>query len=200
MVIEAAIFADLPANPLVYRPTHSPASVQPTNLSIQTGKGATVQLFVYPGHQGASVPNNVYLIRTPDDFTVMHTGDQSEDLDWAWLDTSILPLLTLVRSFDSPFVQLSLDTGHALIMHHCGGPTPDQWVYEAGATVGHLHLQDVDGQLDRHWPPGMGNVKWAALFEALSTLDHLPRLLLELKDAHKMPQAMHYLGKLGLAQ
>ena len=87
MVIEAAIFADLPANPLVYRPTHSPASVQPTNLSIQTGKGATVQLFVYPGHQGASVPNNVYLIRTPDDFTVMHTGDQSEDLDWAWLDT-----------------------------------------------------------------------------------------------------------------
>lgn len=115
-------------------------------------------------------------------------------------DTSILPLLTLVRSFDSPFVQLSLDTGHALIMHQYGGPTPDQWVYEAGATVGHLHLQDVDGQLDRHWPPGMGNVNWAALFEALSTLDHLPRLVLELKDTRKLPQAMHYLGGLGLAQ
>ena len=115
-------------------------------------------------------------------------------------DTAITPLLSLVQSFNSPFVRLSLDTGHALIMHQYGGPMPDQWVREAGAWVGHLHLQDVDGHLDRHWPPGLGNVNWAALFEALSTLDHLPRLLLELKDAHKIPQAMHYLGKLGLAQ
>lgn len=115
-------------------------------------------------------------------------------------DNSIAPLLSLVRSFNSPFVQLSIDTGHALIMHQFGGPTPDQWVREARATLGHLHLQDVDGHLDRHWPPGMGNVNWQALFEALSELDYQPRLVLELKDVGKIPQAMRYLGRLGLAK
>lgn len=115
-------------------------------------------------------------------------------------DNSITPLLSLVRSFASPFVQLSLDTGHALIMHQFGGPMPDQWVSEAGALLGHVHLQDVDGHLDRHWPPGMGNVNWQALFAALGTLQHLPRLVLELDDAGKIPQAMHYLAELGLAK
>ena len=63
-----------------------------------------------------------------------------------------------------------------------------------------MHLQDVDGHLDRHWPPGMGNVNWQALFEALSELDHVPRLLLELKDAGKIPQAMRYLESIGAAK
>ncbi len=115
-------------------------------------------------------------------------------------DTAITPLLTLVRSFNSPFVQLSIDTGHALIMHQYGGPMPDQWVREGSAVLGHLHLQDVDGHLDRHWPPGLGNVNWHAIFEALGALDHLPRLLLELRDVGKIPQAMNYLSGLGLAQ
>lgn len=115
-------------------------------------------------------------------------------------DTAITPLLTLVRSFDSPFVRLSIDTGHALIMHQFGGPMPDQWVREGGDLVGHLHLQDVDGHLDRHWPPGMGNVNWQAVFAALSELDHLPRLLLELRDPGKLAQAMNFLSGLGLAK
>lgn len=115
-------------------------------------------------------------------------------------DNAVAPLLALVRSFNSPFVQLSLDTGHALIMHQYGGPMPDQWVSEGGTDLGHLHLQDVDGHLDRHWPPGMGNVNWQALFAALSKLDHLPRLVLELNEANKIPQAMNYLSGLGLAK
>jgi L-ascorbate metabolism protein UlaG (beta-lactamase superfamily) len=39
-----------------------------------------------PGHQGKDVINNCYLIRAQDGFTVMHTGDQSNDEDFAWLD------------------------------------------------------------------------------------------------------------------
>lgn len=115
-------------------------------------------------------------------------------------DNSITPLIALVRSFNSPFVRLSIDTGHALIMHQFGGAMPDQWIREGAALLGHLHLQDVDGHLDRHWPPGMGNVNWHAVFEALSELDHLPRLLLELRDTDKIPQAMRYLSALGVAQ
>ena len=115
-------------------------------------------------------------------------------------DTNITPLLFLVQSFSSHFARLSLDTGHALIMHQFGGPLPDQWVRETAEVLGHLHLQDVDGHLDRHWPPGMGNVNWQALFEALSELDHVPRLLLELKDAGKIPQAMGFLESIGAAK
>lgn len=46
----------------------------------------------------------------------------------------------------------------------------------------------------------MGNVNWQALFEALSELDYQPRPVLELKDVGKIPQAMRYLGRLGLAK
>ncbi len=94
-------------------------------------------------------------------------------------DTNPRPLITLVKSFDSELVRLSVDTGHAFIAHRLGGPPPDQWVREAGDMLHHLHLQDTDGNADRHWEPGDGSVNWFAVFEALSELDHDPRLILE---------------------
>jgi L-ascorbate metabolism protein UlaG (beta-lactamase superfamily) len=56
-------------------------------VPIQSGK-QTLKVMAYPGHQGESVANNVYLITTPEGFTVVHTGDQSgaegpgSDFDW----------------------------------------------------------------------------------------------------------------------
>ena len=115
-------------------------------------------------------------------------------------DTNPRALLDLVRSFDTPAVQMSLDTGHALISHRIGGPTPDQWVREAGPLLGHLHLQDSDGQLDRHWAPGDGGLNWFALFEALGALGHQPRLLLELRDPQAIGRGAAYLAERGLAR
>ena len=94
-------------------------------------------------------------------------------------DRNTAPLLTLVRSFESKSVRLSLDVGHAFTMQQTGGPPPDQWVREAGVLLAHVHLQDTDGLVDRHWAPGEGNVNWFAFFEALNELDPPPRLLLE---------------------
>jgi sugar phosphate isomerase/epimerase len=102
-------------------------------------------------------------------------------------DTNPLPLLELVKSFDSKFVRFSLDTGHANLMHEIGAPTADQWVLDAGEYLGHVHLQDNDGQLDRHWHPGRGSINWYAVFKALSTLEHNPRLILEVRDADVIP-------------
>jgi L-ascorbate metabolism protein UlaG (beta-lactamase superfamily) len=52
-------------------------------------KHVTLKVEAFPGHQGP-VLNNVYLVTTPDGFTVMHTGDQSisetEGKDFDWLD------------------------------------------------------------------------------------------------------------------
>ena len=87
LIVETSIFADLPDQPLVLRPQRHPTTTQPTTITIPTRTGHAIHVAVYPGHQGESVANNVYLLRTPEGFTLMHTGDQSGDLDWAWLDT-----------------------------------------------------------------------------------------------------------------
>ena len=116
-------------------------------------------------------------------------------------DTNPGPLLALVRSFDSPYVRMSLDTGHAMITHcNGGGPPPDQWVREAGSLLAHVHLQDTDGNLDRHWTPGDGNINWYALFEAIGELAETPRLILELRDRKAIPRGAAYLVERGLAQ
>ncbi len=47
-------------------------------ISIQNGK-SSLKVVTYPGHQGPPVQNNVNLVITPEDFTVVHTGDQSGD-------------------------------------------------------------------------------------------------------------------------
>jgi sugar phosphate isomerase/epimerase len=115
-------------------------------------------------------------------------------------DTNPAPLLALVRSFASERVRMSLDIGHAFLMQRIGGPTPDQWVRDAGDLLAHLHLQDTDGHLDRHWPPGWGTINWFALFEALGTLAHRPRLLLELREPMRIPAGATFLTERGLVQ
>lgn len=97
-------------------------------------------------------------------------------------DLHVVPLLDLVRSFASPYVRLSIDTGHALVMQKQGGPTPEQWVYEGADVLEHVHLQDVDGEADRHWAIGRGNINWYAFFKALCEMRINPRLLLEIED------------------
>lgn len=115
-------------------------------------------------------------------------------------DGAVAPLLELVASFNSPLVRASLDTGHALIMQRIGGPTPDQWVCEAGPLLGHVHLQDSDGHLDRHWAPGDGAVNWAVLFHELAELTQRPRLIIELNDHTQIPRGSSYLIGQGLAR
>lgn len=110
------------------------------------------------------------------------------------------PLLDLVRSFGTPLVRASLDTGHAAIMQGAGGPAPDQWVREAGDLLGHVHLQDTDGLLDRHWAPGDGTVSWFAVFQALAELPQRPRLVLELNSPAHVARGAAYLAGRGLAR
>ncbi len=110
------------------------------------------------------------------------------------------PLLALIRSFESENVRLSIDIGHAYIKQLDGGPTPDQWVREGGDLLAHMHLQDTDGHIDRHWQPGVGAINWFALFEAIGTLAHQPRLLLEIRPKEAIQDAARWLAAQGLAQ
>jgi L-ascorbate metabolism protein UlaG (beta-lactamase superfamily) len=44
-----------------------------------------LEVAAYPGHQGESVLNNVYLVRSPEGFTTVQTGDQAYLPDFEWL-------------------------------------------------------------------------------------------------------------------
>ncbi len=115
-------------------------------------------------------------------------------------DKNPATLLALVRSFESDFVKMSLDVGHAMLMHQVGGPSPDQWVAAAGDLLGHVHLQDTDGLQDRHWAPGKGSLNFYALFEELNNLNHVPRLILEMDKSDWILDGYQHLEALGLAK
>jgi sugar phosphate isomerase/epimerase len=114
-------------------------------------------------------------------------------------DTNPQPLLALVKSFDSEFVRVSLDTGHANLMREIGGPKADQWVRDAGSWLGHVHLQDNDGMLDHHWQPGKGSINWFAVMTELRKLETRPRLILEIRNTEVRPAAI-WLASQGLAR
>ncbi len=83
--------------------------------------------------------------------------------------------MALAKSFDSPFVMVSIDTGHANYAHgSTDGPPVDYFVHAAGNLLAHVHLQDTDGHADRHWKPGEGNISWVEVFRALARLDMQP--------------------------
>ena len=107
----------------------------------------------------------------------------------------------LAESFNSDQVKLSVDTGHAHYAHVATGAAPvDYFIEDAGAHLEHVHLQDADGYADRHWALGEGTILWDAVFRAIAKLDQKPRLVLELQDNTRIPFAMAYLTKRGLAR
>jgi L-ascorbate metabolism protein UlaG (beta-lactamase superfamily) len=54
-------------------------------LSVQGG-AQQLRVVCYPGHQGASIENNVPLVFTPENLSFGHFGDQSNSDDFAWID------------------------------------------------------------------------------------------------------------------
>ena len=107
----------------------------------------------------------------------------------------------LAEALASPQVAVSVDTGHAQMMHgRLGAPPVDAFVRVAGDRLHHLHLHDVDGFADRHWAPGDGIVPWRAVFAALDDLAQKPRLLLEVFEPRGVRRGAEHLIGLGLAQ
>lgn len=109
--------------------------------------------------------------------------------------------VALAASFNSPAVRVSLDTGHAHYTHGAlGAPPVDAFVRAAGAALAHVHLQDAEGWADRHWAIGRGTIRWHAVFQALSELPQMPRLMLEMADVRDAFSSARWLADEGLAQ
>lgn len=116
-------------------------------------------------------------------------------------DTDPMERVEVARSFDSPAIAVSLDTGHAECARGVyGAPPVDYYVRAAGSLLAHVHLQDADGYADRHWAIGEGTIRWHSVFRALAEVDANPHLVLELRDYARIPAAMAYLEREGLGQ
>jgi L-ascorbate metabolism protein UlaG (beta-lactamase superfamily) len=63
-------------------PTRSTSEV--TEVGIRAGK-ERLRVVAHPGHQGATVTNNVHLVRSPDGFAALQTGDQWFEADFEWM-------------------------------------------------------------------------------------------------------------------
>jgi len=107
----------------------------------------------------------------------------------------------LAEAVNSPRLKLSVDTGHALLVHGSNGAPPvDYFLKDAGDMLAHVHLQDADGYADRHWIPGEGNVNWTSVFDAIAAMDKPPRLIVEVfKNLHRIPAAVAAFEHRGLA-
>lgn len=113
-------------------------------------------------------------------------------------DTAPADRLDLVQAIASPFLKLSVDTGHADLAHaNYGAPPVVDALAGTGGRLGHVHLQDVDGHADRHWHPGDGRIAWRHVMEVIDGLDDAPRLILEVSSGlHRLPQTAAWLDGL----
>lgn len=109
-------------------------------------------------------------------------------------------LRDFIVSFDSPWVQQSIDVGHVRIGMTRGGATIPEWIRQNGDILRHVHLQDTDGSYDWHHRLGLGDINFAAIFAELQALPHHPRLILELRNHRDITESWQYLVTRGLAK
>ena len=87
VLVPPGVYEELVDQPLLHRPDrgHELTALHRHN-DLSAGKAREIEYIAYPGHQGAEIPNNMYLFQTRQGATILHTGDQSGDLDWEWID------------------------------------------------------------------------------------------------------------------
>jgi len=104
-------------------------------------------------------------------------------------------LRAVVDWLDSPRVGLCLDTGHAQLT---GGV--DHAIEAFAGRLNHVHLQDNDGQADRHWLPSLGQIPWDGFAAHLAATGYTGPLTIEayppdgMHRRHMIPTVREALG------
>jgi len=111
--------------------------------------------------------------------------------------TDVSQLSKLVSNINNPYLGLCLDTGHSFVEKEDVDLSKD--VFECGKNLIALHIQDTDGEKDRHWLPGQGIINWAQFMKDLASIDYKGVLTLEISGSpefaernvdHILPKAM----------
>ena len=74
--------------------------------------------------------------------------------------------------FDTEYKTMCVDTGHTHEAESFWVPPPEEMIRILGSDISVLHLHDNNGHYDDHLLPGMGNIDWPAVFEALSDIGY----------------------------
>ena len=125
VVAPPEVWQDRPIHARLTHLKRVPHEQQP--LPVQGG-AQQLRVVCYPGHQGASIENNVSLVFTPENLSFGQFGDQSNSDDFAWIDAVkdhhevdvLLPncwTTDIVRAVDG-FDPAVVITGHENEMGH----------------------------------------------------------------------------------
>lgn len=88
--------------------------------------------------------------------------------------------MELIRSQSPAAIGFVLDTGHADLFN-----ANDQYLSLCGLRLCGLHLQDTDGQYDRHWLPGRGRFDWKWFMSRLVQTGYTGPLTLEVEERER---------------
>lgn len=91
VLAEKSVQAVLKPNPMLLNASRlengrwSDHTTAPPWQSVNGRNGNSIDYIGYPGHQQETT-NTVFLFRSPEHITFLHTGDESSLEDWGWLD------------------------------------------------------------------------------------------------------------------
>lgn len=99
--------------------------------------------------------------------------------------------------FDTEYKTMCVDTGHTHEAESFWVPPPQDMIRILGSDISVLHLHDNNGHYDDHLLPGMGNIEWPAVFEALSDIGYtgVYNFELALKFGNLMEEFVRFAGK-----
>jgi len=76
-------------------------------------------------------------------------------------------VLNILRDFDSEYLKLTLDIGHANLTNI----SPIEYIKILKDEIVHLHLNDNFGKEDKHLVPGEGEINYPAIFKQLKKIN-----------------------------
>lgn len=108
-------------------------------------------------------------------------------------DTDPAPLVDLLRTIDSPYLQHCFDIGHWFLF----SKTPlQEWFAQLGPYLSHLHLHDNRGRGDDHRPIGSGKIDFPDFIAQLGQLNLNPTVTLEAHNQKDAERSLNALQKL----
>lgn len=97
--------------------------------------------------------------------------------------SKISDLVKLVEKINSDDLGLCLDTGHIFVGR--SDVSLSRNVLECGKHLIALHIQDTDGEEDRHWLPGEGIIDWSEFSRNLRSINYQGIFMLEVSGSQK---------------
>lgn len=96
----------------------------------------------------------------------------------------------ILDAVDHPMFRACFDVAHATLFSE---RPPGEWIDALAPYLHCCHLNNHDGQMDRHWPLGTGLVDYVDVLAKIRTLPEPPLLTLELPNLETIEASLGFL-------